>query len=191
VAQGELVNKPMEGFEGTPFHRIIGWVFDTELRNSIGHNDYELTQDGSQALILHPSGRTMTSDEAWRFLMLAQTFHQGMLNAIPNSSRSLIPTTGGSSGNTEWWPSIGMFPKEGPVETILYQLWCFAELDADGSWLDTTELTICEFAGNALDGRRAVRFGSGGFLDVPDTSGLEALRPDSRKSRGYLSPATR
>jgi hypothetical protein len=174
VAQGELVNKAMEGFEGTPLHRVIGWVFDTELRNSIGN--YELTQDGSQALILHPSGRTMTSDEAWRFLMLDQTFHQGTLNAI--SKLITFP-------DPDHWRFLREYGvvaldwhvlKEGSVETILNQLWCFAELDADGSWLDTTEFTICEFAGNALDGRRAVRFGSGGFLDVPDTSGLEALQ---------------
>ena len=55
--------KRWEGFEGTPLHWVIGWVFDTELRNSIGHNDYELTQVGEPPRVL----RSLLTLRGWRY----------------------------------------------------------------------------------------------------------------------------
>jgi hypothetical protein len=179
--QGSLVRQAVDDLAGTPLQEAATVVYDTELRNALSHNDYELTDDDTRKLVLHPGGRTLTRDEVWEFLMLAQEFHEGLLGTIATIMTSPAPE--------DWyylreygvvtWDAVST--DDGPLTVLLHQLWCFAELDPDGCWLDSAELTIGRFARDHFSGSVTVRFGTAGSIIVPDDERLSAVHSILRR----------
>lgn len=175
VAQGTLVNQALDELADTPLHAAVEFVYDIQLRNAISHNDYDLTTDRTKTLVLHPDDRTLSWEAVWEVLGYAQDFHQGLLGAIatvvtaPQPEDWLILREYGVT-SLDW-----LISRDGPIEVVLHQLWCFAELDPDGCWLDAADFTICKLAEGDPDSV-AVRFGTAGFINVPKEAGADVLQ---------------
>jgi hypothetical protein len=112
----------------------------------------------------------------WAFLLLAQDVHESLLGVI---------ATVATAPNSEEWQDLRQSgvvsvnwtaPQEGPVTIVLHQLWCFAELDSDGCWLDSSDFGIEQPTDPDLSDSAAFRFGTAGVILVPESEPLDQLR---------------
>lgn len=141
--QGSLVDSVGPTLVGTPLEKAFAQTYDTDLRNAMSHNDWELVHEGEKfTFVDHRTGRRWTEQECWDRIETGQVMLQSLLllaQLIINDA--LQPDRFSDVGvlsATSWWPTN----LDQPADLVILQLWCFHELDPPGSWLDRTSAVI-------------------------------------------------
>lgn len=164
VPQGSLIHAATDALKGTPLQQFLTDAFDPDLRNAIQHNDYELVVDGKSVEV-----RTLDGSKHWDGTRLHQcvTGTAQLVEAVQTvvAYVRLVEEDRQRARFSQAGLVAVMYTAnedELPMATI-FQLWCFHEMDAAGTWLDDCTVTF-EPAG---EGREKVKFTDEGFTVGP------------------------
>lgn len=138
--QGSMLNTVADVLKETPLYVPFTTAYSRELRNALGHNDYELTTTGdSFSLVDSSTGQTWSERDVWNLISSSQT----MVQAVLMVAQSLLSRQGedqfADCGVTSF--TYDMTVSGTPV-VVVAQLWCFRDLDPRGNWLARAELSI-------------------------------------------------
>lgn len=182
TAQASLVRETVNRLGNNPLGHVIDRVYDAALRNAIGHNDYEWVteSDGSYSLVDHAADRRFFETQLYAKLAEAQALEQALLAAIlglisePRGQERAGLSDQGIVA-TFRAPGIG-----GGVAVIVFQLWCFAELDPQGTWLDSGGVRLLVECCESCEERRHA------YLGFTETSVTPFPSDDVEAFRGLL-----
>jgi len=149
--QASLAEQVSKDVQGTP----IGWLFDraydSELRNTIAHNDYEIVGRTGRLVVRNlTTGREWTQQDVLDRLTASLSLLEGVLHCAvyvhfvdQERSRADFPDCGVIQ------VSFTVTGGHAPY-LVLLQLWCFRNLDPSGDWIDKAGLRLSR----AGDGER-------------------------------------
>lgn len=142
TAQGSLVNSLATALDGTPLRNVLDDAYDVNLRNSLLHNDYELTRtDTGVVLRDHLTGVTWDEGQLWDIVVAGQNMLQSVLLAAQVIQATALPSV-------KQFSDCGVMSftytttESGLPLVVISQLWCFRDLDPAGTWLDSATLTL-------------------------------------------------
>ena len=156
AAQGALVRQIVEALGTNPLSHVVRRAYDAPLRNAIGHNDYEwVTEaDGSHALVDHAGDRRFTEEELYAQLAEAQALEQALLSAVLGLFDEPRRDDLARLSDQGVIATLLISGVGGGLGLVLFQLWCFADLDSQGTWLDSGGVGLMLEPCDSCDERR-------------------------------------
>jgi hypothetical protein len=138
--QGSMLNTVAAVLRNTPLEEPFATAYSRDLRNALGHNDFELgTTTDSFSLIDPSTAQTWSEQDVWNLVSSSQT----MVQAVLMVAQSLLSREGEEAfvdcGLTSFTYRVTV---GGSPEIIVAQLWCFRDLDPHGEWLSKATLSI-------------------------------------------------
>jgi hypothetical protein len=171
--QGSFVNAVLEDCAASPLADAVEAAYDKDFRNAHSHSDYRIEGTNADGLGVV----SVKSGERWEPARLHELISTafGLLQAVLYGMaylRHMVPARQEDHLNDRGIVEISLFPSTDRFPTLLvFQLWCFWELDPMGHWLDGTSL---EFA-RLPNGEAHVLFSDHACISGPVVPEFEQL----------------
>ena len=134
-----------------------------ELRNAISHNDIDIEVDSDGRPIevrAVAAERTWTIDEVHAAFATTHHLNHAVHAAVVHGADLWEARASGELHQHGIVDSVFLSHPGPNVRIVIFQLWCFFELDPPGVWVDAATVTISPEG----EGLERVSFGSGGTV---------------------------
>lgn len=147
TTQGSLIESVKTALDGSPLSEALDIPFDRNLRNAVGHNDYQIIGSDDAGLRVRSlqSSHEWSEDDVWRRLTATHDMIEGVVLAaqLAISQQTTAAPHLADCGVISMTHHIsGTLPL-----IILTQLWCFRDLDPKGLWIAKTAVTLKNVGG--------------------------------------------
>ncbi len=155
TAQGALVNEVHGLLESSPMGPFFKEAYDAELRNAIQHNDYLIDEDASGLFVSNIEGsKTWSAEKIYQRITGTQQLMQAVMSASVYVNVLKDEKMEGSLRDSGVVHSVAFVSDGGMPTYLMFQMWCFFQIEPTGDWLDERGVSIEELE----EGLTLVRF---------------------------------
>lgn len=138
--QASMLKTVADVLRKTPLGEPFLTAYSRDLRNALGHNDYELVITGdSFSLVDTSTDQTWSEQDVWNLISSSQTMVQSVLMVAQALLSREREEDFADCGVTSFTYRV---TGNSSAELVVAQLSCFRDLDPHGKWLSRATLSI-------------------------------------------------